>query len=196
MESRDDIELVGGELLRAPQQGSIIFDLKDANGRTLSYWEHKNLVTYDAGILTARLFKNSLSPDPLRSNGLVMLAVGTGGVAIDTRQRKLETELARKAFLTATYVDGGGFPSVVPTNTVDFQIVFGPMEAVGFLNEMGLLYTASLNPLVTNPINNGPVGYDPTIDVTGKDILVNYYMWAGTPKPPLTILTITWRLLF
>jgi len=196
MEFLDDIEMLETEHLQAPHQGTIIFDLRDAKGQTLSHWEHKNLVTYDAGILAARLFKNSLSPDPLRTNGLVMLAVGTGGLAIDARQRKLETELARKAFLTAQYVDGGGFPSAVPTNTVDFQIVFGPLEAVGFLNEMGLLYTANLNPLVTNPINNGPGGYDPTIDVTGKDILVNYYMWAGTPKPPLTILTITWRLLF
>jgi hypothetical protein len=186
------------EPLGAPQQGRVTFDLKDARtGKQLDFWVRDNLVTLDAGILAARLFKNTELPTPGRNNGLNMLSVGTGGVALLNTQRKLEAELVRKAFTSTTYIDAGGAPTAIPTNVVDFEVIFGALEAVGALNEMGLMHTANLNPAVWNQINNGPVGYDPTIDVTTKDLMANYLSWApASVKPPFSILTVTWRVEF
>lgn len=180
------------------QQGRVTFDLKDSRtGEQLDFWVRDNLVTLDAGILAARVFKDTQLPTPGRNNGLTMLAVGTGGVTLLDTQRRLETELVRKAFSSTTYIDAGGAPSAVPTNVVDFEVVFGAGEAVGALNEMGLMHTASLNPAVWNPILNGPIGYDPTIDVTTLDLMANYLYWdPPSVKPPLSILTITWRVTF
>jgi len=58
------------------------------------------------------------------------------------------------------------------------------------------MYTASLNPAVTNPINNGPASYDPTIDVSGYDIIVNYLTFGVVTKPATAVVSITWRLTF
>jgi hypothetical protein len=181
-----------------PHIGRVTFDLKDAlTGETLECWQKTNLITLDAGILAARLFKNTELPTPGRNNGLNMLSVGTGGVSTSATQRRLETELQRKAFTSTTYIDAGGAPTAIATDIVDFETIFGAMEAVGVLNEMGLLYTADLNPAVWHPIMNGPAGYDPTIDVSGKDILANYLVWdPPSVKPAFTILTITWRVEF
>lgn len=186
-----------GELLQVPYEGQITFDLKDAiTGKQLEYWKTKNLITLDAGILAARLFKNTLLPAPARNNGLIMLGVGTGGGAAPVNTtRSLVAELARKAFSSALYIDGGGIPSAVPTNVVDFEVVFGAAEAIGNLNEMGLMCTESLNPAVWTPVIDP--GYDPTIDVTGKDLLANYFCWLpASVKPPASILTLTWRIFF
>jgi len=61
---------------------------------------------------------------------------------------------------------------------------------------MGLMSTFSLNPAVTNPINNGPTGYDPTIDVAGKDLMCNYITFGVLSKPAGAVLSLTWRLTF
>lgn len=185
-------------------KGSFIFDLRDARtGEQLAYWEKPQIITLDAGILLARLCKNSLSPTPGANNGLRMLAVGTGATgnllspdAPQATQRKLNTELARKAFSSTTFRNASGIAVAYPTNIVDFTATFGESEAVGALNEMAVMSPFSSDPLVLNPINNGPVGYDPTIDITSLDTMANYLTYSVISKPNNAILTITWRLTF
>lgn len=186
------------------KNGSLIFDMRDARtGEQLVYWEKPNLITLDAGLLAARLFRNSLDPSATQSNGLVMLGVGTGatGAALSpdapqAGQRKLNTEVERKAFAAAQYRNSLGVAVAFPTNIVDFTTVFAEAEAVGPLNEMSLMSTASTNPAVTNPISNGPNDYDPTIDVTGLDLIANYLTFSVVTKPATATLAITWRLTF
>jgi hypothetical protein len=191
-------------LMLGATRGDLIFDMRDTqSGETLVYWEKKNVITRDAGILAARLFRNSLDPSAAQNNGLVMLGVGTGATgnllspdAPQATQRKLNTEIARKAFSSAQYRNTSGVAVAFPTNIVDFTTVYGEAEAVGPLNEMGLMSTASVNPATLNPINNGPTGYDATIDVTGKDLMVNYLTFSVVTKPATATLAITWRLTF
>jgi hypothetical protein len=189
-----------------PSHGHFIFDMRDeASGDQLEYWEKDNLITLDAGILAARLFKDTETPVPGRHNGITMLAVGSGATgnilspdAPQPTQRKLNTGIWRKQFASSTYRTSGGVAVAYPTNIVDFTTTFNAAEAVGPLNEMGLMYTASLVPGAPpwNPINNGPSGYDPTIDVTGFDVMINYTTFSVVSKPSTAILTITWRLTF
>lgn len=191
-------------LMLGARSGTFIFDMRDAQtDESLVYFEKKNIITRDAGILAARLFRNSLDPSVVQSNGLTMLAVGTGATgsllspdAPQATQRKLNTEIARKTFAATPYRNTSGVAVAYPTNIVDYTTVFGEAEAVGPLNEMGLMSTVSLNPGTTNPINNGPVGYDATIDVTGKDLMVNYLTFSVVTKPATATLAITWRLTF
>lgn len=186
------------------QSGTVIFDLRHSQtGEQLAYWEKKNIITRDAGIIAARLFRNSQDPTNGANNGLRMLVVGTGATgnllspdAPQSTQRKLNTEIARKAFVSAVFRNSSGVAVAIPTNIVDFTTTFGENEAVGALNEMGLVCPFSSNPAVLNPINNGPSSYDPTIDVTGKDMLVNYLTFGVISKPALSTLSITWRLTF
>ena len=190
--------------LMALKKGVFIFDMRDARtGEQLAYWEVQNKITLDAGILASRLFKDSMSPNPAQNNGLTMLGVGTGATgallspdAPQNTQRKLNTEIARKAFASTQFRNDSGVAVSYPTNIADYTTVFGESEAVGPLNEMGLMSTYSLNPAVTNPINNGPTNYDPTIDVTGLDLMANYLTFPVSSKPNTAILTITWRLSF
>lgn len=185
-------------------RGRFIIEMVDAeSGEVLRHFEKDNVITLDGGILAARLFKDSLDPNSGQSNGLTMLAVGTGATgaplapdAPSTGQRKLNNEIARKTFASVTFRDSNGAAVAYPTNIVDFTTTFGESEAVGTLNEMGLLSTFSLNPAVTNPINNGPSDYDATIDVTGSDLLANYLTFSVITKPATAILSITWRLSF
>jgi len=94
------------------------------------------------------------------------------------------------------YRDSEGGVSAVPTNVVDFTTSYGEAEAVGPLNEMGLLSPKSDDPTVKNPVNADWPVYDPTIDLTDKDVLVNYLTFPVISKPSTAILTITWRLTF
>jgi hypothetical protein len=188
----------------ASLQGDVIVELRDSTtGELLEYRELKNLITYDSGILAARLFHDSTDPAPAANNGLTMLAVGTGATgnilspdAPQRGQRSLNTEIERKAFSSVQFRNDVGAPVSYPTNIVDFTTVFAESEAVGPLNEMGLMCTASTNPLIKNPLPPGPSGYDPTIDVTGYDIMVNYLTFGVISKPNNAILTLTWRLTF
>ena len=92
------------ETLLVPRKGTFIFDMRDAEtGEPQVYWEKENLIVLDAGILSARLYRNSQDPTPGVNNGLRMLAVGTratGNIlspdAPQPTQRKLNTEIARK----------------------------------------------------------------------------------------------------
>ena len=181
-----------------PRKGTFIFDMRDARtGRQLKYFERDNIIVLDAGIAGAAHFKGDLT------GGLKMLAVGTGATgnilspdAPQEGQRKLNNEIQRKLFSSTTYRTAGGVAVSYRTNIVDFTTTFLESEAVGALNEMGLLVPASINPAVRNPINNGPTDYDATIDVDGLDLMVNYLTFAVISKPATAVLAITWRLTF
>lgn len=180
------------------KKGRVFIELLDGEtGDVLHTQDVDNIITNDAGIAGAAHFKGDLT------GGLKMLAVGTGATgnilspdAPQAGQRMLNNEIARKAFSATTYRTAAGVAVSYRTNIVDFTTTFGEAEAVGALNEMGLLVPASTNPAVTNPIDNGPDDYDATIDVDGLDLLVNYLTFACIAKPSTAVLAITWRLTF
>lgn len=171
-----------------------------AEGNTVLFQDRRqNIITYDAGILAAILLRDPSS----RSFGMDMLAVGTGATgallspdAPDARQRKLNAELARKPFASTTFRDGSGNAVAIPTNIVDFTCTFDEGEAVGPLNEMGILSTISANPLVKNPNPNSFPTRDTTVDVSTLDILVNYLTFSVLSIPSTARLSITWRITF
>lgn len=179
--------------------GTFILHMEDLQGNVLHHFEKKNIITLDAGIMAARLFRDPTEPP----NGLNMLAVGTGATgaiaspdAPDNRQRKLNSELARKAFSSTTYRDTLGNAVAYPTNIVDFSTTFGSGEAVGALNEMGVMSTFSSNPAVTTPNPNSFPTRDTTVDLTNYDVLVNYLTFGLITKPSGANLTLTWRITF
>lgn len=180
-------------------RGQFIFDLRDLDGNQIAYWEKDNLITLDAGIQAARLFKDPTEP----SNGIYMLAVGTGALgallspdAPDPRYRKLNGEIARKTFTSTTFRDGNGIAVAIPTNVVDFTTTFGAGEAVGALNEMGLICPISANPGILNPNPNTFPTYDATVDLSNYDVLINLLTFGVISKPAASVLTITWRITF
>lgn len=195
------------EDLGSPVKGEYIVHLEDlATGEVLAHWHQKNLVTLDGGILVAILLASGASPTALYQGGLTMLAVGTGATgpllnpdAPDPRQRKLNNELARKPFSSVQFRSSTGAAVSYPTNVVDFTATFGASEAVGPLNEMGLIRAGSTNPLVTNPVPAVFPTYDPTINLNPApaaplDILANYTVMGVLVKPANSLLTISWRL--
>jgi len=188
------------ESIRDRAKGSVVLHLTWPDGTVIDHREVPNIIVYDCGVLVGRLLKNSLVPVLARSNGINMLAVGTGALgdllnpdAPKPGQRKLNHELARKA-VTAQYRTDGGIAVSYPTHIVDFTVTFGESEANGPLNEMGLLSAYDLSETTdANTINNGPDDYDPTIDVTNKDLFLNYLCYPVCTKPVGSILAITWR---
>lgn len=185
-------------------RGDVFFKMYDARTGAPQLDRHqRNVVTLDAGILVARLLKDPQEP----TNGLNMLAVGTGALgpvlspnAPSQEQRRLNEEIFRKSFAETTFRDANGAASAIPTRVVDFTTVFGESEAVGPLNEMGLMSTISNNNTIQNLNPNfagqGGQAYDPTVDVTNYDILGNYLTFSVISKPATSILSITWRLTF
>lgn len=183
-------------------RGDVFIDLHEGvSGQLQQHWELRNLVVLDASILIARLMKNNAEPP----HGVFALAVGTGDIgwnplsppAPTNTQRALYSELARKTFANTQFIDAGGVPTAVPTHVVDFTTTFAEAEAVGPLVEMGLLGgNISSNLSIRNPVTppNGP--YDPTVDLTTKDTLVNYLTFPAISKPATSTLTIVWRLTF
>jgi hypothetical protein len=188
-------------------KGTYILDLKDSRtGELLDHRELSNIVTLDASILTAMFYSMGPNPSPSLS-GLTMLAMGTGATgsllnpdAPDPRQRQLNSEvsLGRKPFVTRQYRTATGAVASVPTNIADFTTTFGEGEAVGPLNEMGLLRTISQNPSVRTPITPSVVfpAYDTTVNLSTFDVLANYTTFSVVSKPSTSVLTITWRLTF
>jgi hypothetical protein len=183
-------------------RGDVFIELRDgATGDLQERRELKNLVVLDASILIARLMKNNVEP-PF---GIYVLAVGTGQVgwnpmsppAATNTQRALWSELARKTFAMTNFVDQNGIPASYPTNVVDFTTTYAEAEAVGPLDEMGLI-GGNVNPnlSIRNPVSpaNGP--YDPTVNLTNFETLVNYLTFPVINKPPTSTLTIVWRLTF
>ena len=181
-------------------KGEVFIDMVDAyTGEVLHKDHRQNVITLDAGILAAVLFRDPASCD----HGVYMLAVGTGASgailspdAPDARQRKLNAEISRKPFSSTTFRDASGNAVAIPTNVVDFTCTFDEGEAVGPLNEMGLVSPISANPATTNPNPNSFPTRDLTVDLTLYDILVNYLTFSVISKPSTARLTITWRLSF
>lgn len=181
-------------------KGEVFLHLVDSDtGEILLDAHIDNLVVLDGGILAAMLFAAGATG----TSGLTMLGVGTGATGSilnpdvpDPRQRHLNAEIARKPFSSVTFRTEAGAVSSVPTHIVDFTTIFGIGEAVGPLNEMGLMRTISMNPLVTNPVPSVFPVYDPTIDMTLYDDMVNYLTFGVVTKPNNSVLTITWRLTF
>lgn len=181
-----------------PREGTLIVEMVDARtGEQLHYFEKKNKITLDASILANILFSDKDS----RDRGIYMLAIGTGATgsllspdAPDARQRRLNGEIARKPFSSHTYRDAGGNAVSIPTNISDYTCTFGESEAVGALNEMGLISPISDNTLTTNPNPDTFPTRTLTLDLGLYDILVNYLTFSVVSKPSTAILTITWRL--
>jgi hypothetical protein len=185
-------------------KGQVFFEMRDARTGELQLERvQDNVVTLDAGLLVARLMKDNQEAP----HGINMLAVGTGALgallnpdAPGREQRRLNNEIARKSFAETTFRDGNGAAVSIPTNVVDFTTIYGESEAVGPLNEMGLLSTISNNTAIRNNNPNfagqGGQPYDPTVDVTNYDILANFLTFAVVSKPATSILTVTWRLSF
>lgn len=180
--------------------GEFFLKMEDARtGEVLASWHKKNLITLDAGILSARLYKDNSEPN----RGAYMLTIGTGATGSilspdlpDNRQRKLNAEIARKTFSATTFRDTNGIAVSYPTNIVDFTTTFGESEAVGALNEMGIISPISDNPSTTNPNPNTFPTYDDTLDITPYDVLINILNFAVISKPSTAILSVTWRLTF
>lgn len=181
-------------------RGEFFLEMRDAHtGDLLEKFHRKNIITLDAGILAARLFKDPAEP----AYGAFMLAVGTGAAgsplapnAPDSRQRKLNAEIARKPFSSTVFRDSLGNAVAIPTNIVDFTASFGEGEAVGPLTEMGIVSPLSNNPLVTNPNPDVFPARDTALDLTLYDTLINYLTFGVVTKPSTAVLTITWRLIF
>jgi len=164
-----------------------------------------NVYTLDGSLLASILFSGLY---PTRSP-ITMLAVGTGATGTslvpsvaDQRQRRLNTEIARKEFASVLFRNPTTFAvSAIPTNVVDFTTVYNE-GAVGALNEMGLVSPYDASPLSNYPLldgNGDPVSfpdYDTTLDVTNYDILINYLTFPVINKPSNSVLAITWRLTF
>lgn len=181
-------------------KGEVFFRMEDSRtGETLFEGHRQNVITLDASILAAMLFRD---PDS-RNYGANMLAVGTGATgallspdAPDPKQRRLNAEIARKPWSSTVFRDGSGNAVAIPTNIVDFTCTFDEGEAVGPLNEMGIFSTESGNPLVLNLNPNIFPIRDTTVDVSSLDILMNYLSFSVISKPATARLSITWRITF
>ena len=184
--------------LVAPAKGEVFIEMVDARTGEMLHKEHRpNVITLDAGILVAILLRDPAS----RTHGFNMLAVGTGATgailspdAADPKQRKLNAEIARKAWSSTTFRDAAGAASAIPTNIVDYTVTFDEGEAVGPLNEMGIVSTISANSAITNPNPDTFPNRDVTRDLTLYDILGNYLTFSVISKPNTARLTITWRI--
>ncbi len=186
-------------------KGEIFWELK-CGDEILNKGHVNNKVTLDASILMARFLKGVASPIAHESEpafGVLALAVGTGYVGWDPQsppaatntQRSLWNEIGRKAVASTSYITPSGNISSTPTNVVDFSFVFGESEAVGPIVEMGLI-GGDINPdmNISNPITPPNGTYDPTVNVVGKDILLNYAVFKVLNKPARSTLNWTWRL--
>ena len=178
--------------------GEFIFEMRDEKtGELLHYFRKKNIITLDAGILSAILMKDKDS----RDYGIYMLAIGSGATgallspdAPSASQRSLNAEIERKAFASTTFRDASGNAVAIPTNIVDYTCTYGAAEAVGPLNEMSVISPISANPLVTNANPDVYPARDVTRDLTLYDILANYLTFSVVSKPSTAVLTLTWRL--
>lgn len=183
-------------------QGEVfVREIDPGTGDTRNMWSKKNLIVLDSSLLIAALLKDNQEPN----FGINMLAVGTGatGAILNpdaplSTQRRLNNELARKSFSEITFRDSSGGAVSYRTSVVDFTCVFSQSEAVGPWNEMALMSTISGSSGVTNPNPNfsgaGGETYDPTVDTSLYDTLVNYLTFSVMSKPNNAIMAITWRI--
>lgn len=183
-------------------KGDVSIELRNAYTGALELsWQRHNIVTLDASILIARLVKDNDEPP----QGAFVLAVGSGDSGWNplspppatNTQRSLYAEITRKTFASTQFIDGDGVPVGYPTNVVDFTTIFTESEAVGPLVEMGLIGgNIAPNLLVKNPVTPPNGSYDPTVDLTTAETLVNYLTFGVISKPATSTFQITWRLTF
>lgn len=183
-------------------RGDVTMVLRDsASGEVLDQREKKNLIVKDASILIARLMKDNQEP----TKGVFALAVGTGDSgwnplsppAPTTTQRSLYSELTRKTFSKTQFIDPNGVPTAIPTNVVDFSTIFSESEAVGPLVEMALIGgSISSNLSVRNPVTPPNGTYDPLVDLTTRETMVNYLTFPVISKPATSTFEVVWRLTF
>lgn len=204
---RFDLKSTGEERFKFPR-GEIFWTLRNSDTGETKSGHLKNVVTLDSGILLSSFMKGTGSPSPnqcVPNFGVYALAVGTGDMswnpmnppAATVTQRSLYNELARKSVASTSFINSDGSISGVRTNIVDFTTTFTESEAVGSLTEMGLIGgDVDTNMSVRNPILPPNGVYDPTVDVSGKDILVNYVTFSAVSKPPNSTLSWTWRLIW
>lgn len=185
-------------------KGEIFWELRDELTGQVEKGKLKNVVTLDGGILVARLLKGTLTPNVSEPKfGIYALAVGTGDVGWNplipppatNTQRSLFNEIGRKAVASSNFIDKSGMVSSIPTNVIDFSFTFSNSEAVGPLTEMALIGgDISTNMAVTNPVLPPNGTYDPTVNLVGKDTLVNYLTFPVLSKSPTSSLSWTWRI--
>lgn len=183
-------------------RGDVFMTLRNARTREVQEQrEFRNLIVRDASILVARLMKDNQEPP----KSVYVLAVGTGNTgwnpmsppAPTNTQRSLYSELTRKTFSSTQFIDAVGTPSSYPTNIVDFTTTFTESEAVGPLVEMGLVGgNIATNLSIRNPVTPPNGTYDPTVDLTHYETLVNYLTFPVWNKPATSELEIVWRLTF
>ena len=190
-------------------KGDVLATLTYEDGREEVVVDKSNIYTLDGGIFAAILFSKNLGG--ANSRFVNMLAVGTGASGStqspdipDYQQRTLNTPLFKKTFSSVVYrkADGGlsvdGNSNPIPTNIVDFTTTFDSAEAVGALNEMGLISSVNdTNTTFVPNTNDFPQNQrDTTVNINSFDILVNYLTFPVINKPNGAILAITWRLTF
>lgn len=190
------------EEFRSPYTGEVFFIIRDSTtGEILDQRHVKNLIVKDASILVARLMRDNAEPP----KSIYVLAVGTGDVgwnpmtppAPTNTQRALFSELTRKTFSETYFVDAAGAPTSIPTNVVDYKTTFSESEAVGPLVEMGLLGgNISTNMSVRNPVSPPNGSYDPTVDLTTRETMINYLTFPVINKPATSTLEIVWRITY
>jgi hypothetical protein len=190
------------EDLRRKIRGDVFFTMRDGKTQEVQLQrEVHNVVTLDASILLARLVKDNDEP-PF---GAYVLAVGSGDVgwapmnppAADDEQRALYSEITRKVFSSTEFINAGGVPVAYPTHIVDFTTTYTESEAVGPLVEMGIIGgNISTNMATKNPVSPPHGVYDPTVDLTAYETLLNYLTFPVINKPATSTLSITWRLTF
>lgn len=182
-------------------QGELFLECKDSITGEVQRLHWKNVITTDASILVARLIKDSLEPP----HGAFALAVGGGDSGWDLQhppaptvnQRALYSELSRKTFTSTQFVNASGTPVAYPTHVVDFTTTFTESEAVGPWVEMGIIGgNVSSNMSVRNPVSPPNGTYDPTVDLTLYETLINYLTFPVINKPATSTYTLTWRLTF
>jgi len=169
-------------------KGHVWAVMEHADGSIEEFDLGENIVVATASVLVARLLSDKDDVDW----GLKYLAVGTGDASWDpfspppatTDLTKLENELARKTFMSVSFIDPvSGAVSADPTNVVDYTCKFEQTEAVGPLMEMGL---------VGGDATSTPVDY--ANGGRNTDTFFNVRRFAVINKPATSSLTFTWRI--
>jgi hypothetical protein len=170
-------------------------------GRVL--FEQDNLIVNSSAYLFARLLANSLEP----AFGVWGLAIGAGGSGSNgwsaTQQpdpvptdSALVSEIMRKRFTSASFLDVNGNPTSNFTTTVLFQTVLNATtdNIQVPIREMGLIGGGTN---VGTPTNMTTAPYfDPTNPAAqpGSVILINYKTLAAFYLPAQTSVAIDWSL--
>jgi hypothetical protein len=201
------LRIRGEEVFSGIKNGEVFWEMRHKDG-TSQKGKMKNIVSFDASILLARFVKGAGTSTPHVSDpnyGAFALAVGTGDVswnplnppAATKSQRSLYNEIARKAISSSSFINRLGQITVIPTNVIDLTTTFSESEAVGPLTEMALIGgDISSNMSIRNPVLPPNGTYDPSVNLIGKDTILNYLTFPVVSKGSGSSLEYTWRLSF